>query len=437
VTKIDELIQRYGWTANDVNSLARVETWPVLSPEAHYGLAGRIVATIQPYSEADPAATLVHVLVGFGNLIGPGPHARVQEDTHPCRLNAILVGATSKGRKGTAWSTPRAMLGEIDPEYVARRVATGLSSGEGLIFNVRDPRIERQPVKEKGRIVDYEAVAVDEGEPDKRLLIIEPELASVLRRMNGETNTLSALVRQAWDSGRLATLTKNNPLRATNAHISIVGHITKDELTVELADTDRANGFANRFLFVLVKRSQLLPEGGRVPADLMMPLVRELSRAFSFAGTVAEMPRDEEAKGLWAEIYPLLSRETPGMFGAIISRAEAQVLRLSLLYAVLDCSSVVRAAHLKGALAVWQYAEDSARCIFGDRLGVSLADTIIEALRGRGSMTRTDISGLFARNRSSRELEAALSHLERHGLAKRVPQISDAQGRPAEVWAAV
>jgi hypothetical protein len=72
-----------------------------------------------------------------------------------------------------------------------------------LIYHVRDVREEKQPIKEKGRVVDYETVVMDHGVEDKRLLVEEPELASVLRRMDREGNSMSAVIRQAWDSGNL------------------------------------------------------------------------------------------------------------------------------------------------------------------------------------------------------------------------------------------
>jgi hypothetical protein len=45
-------------------------------------------------------------------------------------------------------------------------------------------------------------------------------------------------------------------------------------------------------------------------------------------------------------------------------------MRLSALYALLDKSAVVKADHLKAALALWEYCEASARFIFGEALGV-------------------------------------------------------------------
>jgi hypothetical protein len=60
----------------------------------------------------------------------------------------------------------------------------------------------------------------------------------------------------------LQTLTKSSAIKATAPHVSIVGHITSDELRRDLAATETANGFGNRFLWVLVKRSKELPNGG-------------------------------------------------------------------------------------------------------------------------------------------------------------------------------
>ena len=68
------------------------------------------------------------------------------------------------------------------------------------------------------------------------------------------------------------------------------------------------------------------------------------------------------------------------MFGAITSRAEAQVMRMACIYALLDQSVLIRKPHLEAALAVWGYAEDSARHVFGDATGDPVADQIRTAL---------------------------------------------------------
>ena len=54
---------------------------------------------------------------------------------------------------------------------------------------------------------------------DKRRLVVEPEFAQTLKVLAREGNTLSAIVRQAWDGEPLQTIVRNDPLRATGAHI--------------------------------------------------------------------------------------------------------------------------------------------------------------------------------------------------------------------------
>ena len=87
---------------------------------------------------------------------------------------------------------------------------------------------------------------------------------------------------------------------------------------------------------------------------------------------------------MWEAVYSELTAERPGMFGSITARADAHTLRFSLLYALLDGAAAIRRPHLEAALAVWQYAEDSARFIFGDATGDPIADRILSALRANG-----------------------------------------------------
>jgi hypothetical protein len=301
------------------------------------------------------------------------------------------------------------------------------------VWGVRDPIEKQEAVREGKQITGYQTVLVDAGVSDKRLLIVESELASALRVMGRDGSTLSPLIRQAWDTGDLRVLTKNSPAKATGAHISIVGHITRDELLRYLTSTETANGFANRILWVCAKRSQLLPEGGRIDEVDFSGMVQRLSEAANAGQNAGELHRDEAAKKIWREVYAALSEGKMGMFGSATSRAEAQVLRLALCYAVLDRAQVIRADHLLAALAVWDYCEASARFIFGNSLGYPEADRIMETLRANTTgLTRTQIRDLFGRNRSEREISAALTALEESGLARMVSEPTD--GRPIDRW---
>ncbi len=397
------------------------ENWPAsLDAAAFHGLAGEIVKTIEPHTESDPAAILLQMLAGFGSIVGSGPYYQVEGDRHHCILDPVLVGETSKGRKGTSWGRIRALFEMVEDPWVRQRVLSGLSSGEGLIWAVRDP------------IENSDGEQTDEGVPDKRLLVLESEFANVLRVIEREGNTLSAILRQAWDGGVLRILTKNNAAAATDPHISIVGHITADELRRYLTRTESANGFANRLLFVCVRRSKCLPEGGG-ETDLV-PYARRLAEAIGWARMVSRVTFDAPARAAWHAVYPRLSEGQPGLVGAVTSRSEAQTVRLAMIYALLDRSAQIRAEHLRAGLAVWQYTEDSAKYIFGSILGDPMADEILRALQaaGKAGMTRTEISTLFGRNRSAEKLGAALALLQRYGRANMT--LEGTGGRAREVW---
>ena len=224
--------------------------WPdPLGQDAFHGVAGRVLRAIEPHTEADPVALLLQFLAAFGNACGRTHYVRIEGDQHPPQLWPLLVGETAKGRKGTSLGRILDLFALVDPDWTRERVLGGLSSGEGLIWQVRDPTTKRVKDKETG---EFEDVQTDAGVEDKRLFVIETEFASVLRQIERQGNTLSAIMRGCWDRGNVQTLTKHEPAKATGATIAIVGHVTEEELKRHLTRTELANGLANRFLFACV-----------------------------------------------------------------------------------------------------------------------------------------------------------------------------------------
>jgi hypothetical protein len=396
---------------------------------AYHGLAGQIVRTIDPHTEADPVAILIQFLATFGNVIGSNPHYLVEADQHHANLFAVLVGQSSKARKGTSAGRVRSIVHHADEVWANERAKGGLSSGEGLIDQVRD---ETRRWDAKSKVFEI----ADPGISDKRLMVAEAEFGAVLRVCERAGNTLSPILRNAWDGLKLATMTRNAPLTATGAHISIIGHITDEELRFNLTRTDMASGFANRFLFARVRRSKELPDGGNLFDAEIIHLGGLVKEAADFARSCGRLAMTEAARKIWHGVYSHLSQGQPGLLGAIIARAEAQVIRLALIYALLDQRTEIDVAHLEAALAVWEYCEASAAGVFGKLLGDPVADEIQRALQQRGSdgMTRTEIRDMFARNLTGGRLGAALDLLQSRGLAR--TDMRSTRGRPAEVWIA-
>jgi hypothetical protein len=395
-----------------------------LGSAAYHGLAGRFVERVLPETEADPAALLIQFLVAFGNAIGRRPHAIADGSRHGLNLNVATVGPTSKSRKGTSLAHVFRVFKNADSEWADHHITGGLSSGEGLIWKVRDPIF---------KTVKGELQVEDEGVIDKRILVFQGELSGILKVMGREGNTLSSVLRDAWDGVKLTTLTKNSPAVATDTHISIVAHITREELRRQLNETEAANGFGNRFLWPLVNRSKCLPEGGDLPP--VNDIVTELHEAIEFARNTDKIVRTPAARELWAEVYPALSQGKPGLVGALTARAEAQALRVSCNYALLDSSPVVDLPHLKAALEAWRYCDESAQLIFESGTGNNLADRVVKALKvaGRTGLTKTEINyGLFNRNVPKFEIDEALRFLHWLKLAYRTEEKT--AGRAVERW---
>lgn len=453
--EVEQALQLLSGHVRDAVSTLPAETeekqerpWPTPpAPEAFYGLAGDIVRAIAPHTEADDVAILAQLLVAFGNAAGRGPHARVEASRHGLNEFVTLVGETAKARKGTSAAHVLHLFALVEAGRDAIRAATegswlqrcvksGLASGEGLIWAIRDAITKQEPIKEKGQVTGYQTVITDEGVADKRLLVQEGEFVATLKVLSRETNTLSPALRNAWDSAPLRIMSKGSPAQASDPHVSVIGHITRDELCQGMAAVEGANGFANRFLWICVRRSKLLPEGGCLADATLWPLVQRLTRALDFASTAGILRRDPEATELWAMVYSALSEGREGMLGNVTARAEAHVLRLSCLYAVLDCSVIVRKDHLLAALALWQYAEDSAAYIWGDSTGNPTADAILQALEaaGKDGLTREDInSDVFKRNKPAATIQEALSQLLKANKAVREREMpASGKGRPVE-----
>jgi hypothetical protein len=398
-----------------------VAEWPTLDPLALYGLAGDIVREVGPLSEADPVAILVNILAAFGNMVGRDPGFTVESTRHHLNMFGVLVGATAGGRKGQSWSTPRRLAEMVDEEWARASVKEGLSSGEGLVFNVRDASYKTTTDKVGG----IKETLLDPGVADKRLLVMEGEFAQVLRVMQREGNTLSPTLRRAWDGAEvLSPMTKNNVIKATGAHISVLGHITVEELLLLLGQAELSNGWANRFLWCCVRRSKYLPRGVPIPAVVLDRLAERLGAAVANSRGVGDIERTPEADVMWENVYQELSSPRPGLVGAMTARSEPQAMRLACIYALLDKTTRVRKEHLLAGLALLDYAADSVQFVFGRRLGDPVAEKCLESIRaaGESGLNVRELHQVFGNHQTADRLAAALQSLVALGLVEARPE---------------
>ena len=405
------------------SALPAVPGWPEVDPAAFHGITGEAVRLIAPETEADAIGLQAVLLTAAGASIGSVPHALADGAPHPPRLYTVLVGSTAGGRKGTVFAQVRRVMEVADPDFMATRVIGGFGSGESFVDAVRD-----------GNPNDPD----DEGVSDKRLLDREGEFGRVLRIGNRDNSTLFPTLRDAWDGVRLQARSRAHTSVATGASIALIGDITGDEIRVHLSSLEIGAGLGNRLNLFVVRRSKLLPEGGNLDDSAVHELGVRLRGRLERARRVGLMHRTADARDLWAAIYAdLEERERPGLVGTLTARAPAQLLRMSVAYALLDGCSEIDVPHLEAAWALWSYSARSAEFIFGTALGDAIADSLLAELKrvAPAGLDGTQQRDLFARHATGDQLDAARSLLESLGLAETVSVKTP--GRPKRVTFAI
>ena len=116
--------------------------------------------------------------------------------------------------------------------------------------------------------------------------------------------------------------------------------------------------------------------------------------------------------------YPRLTNPGGGLTGALCSRAEGHVLRLSLLYALLDSAAEIRIEHIRAALAFWSYCARSIEHLFNDQSGDHNRDKLVKAA-AIGPLTISDASRVFGCNREIEWVKAKLTQLVRDDVFER------------------
>jgi len=407
--------------------------WPApLGEDAYHGLAGDVIRSVAPYTEASPEALLTDLLASFGVMVGRGPYYRLGGDVQQPRLNVAVVGDTARGRKGAARGVIArvtenadlvALVGDIGlMPWTHRHYLKGLTSGEGLVS------------------------AVEKTGADGRVLIIEEEFGRLITAAAREGSTLSPLIREAYDRNRLQVANKNTPLEVSNAYIGIVANITQAELMSAFGatkSTETRNGFANRFLYIASRRPHKIART-HIPDGVIERATSDLRDAVKRARRVKEVTFSKPAEAVWDDWY-YAQPDAEGLYGAVTSRLDVHAVRVAMVYALLDGSRSINARHVKAALEVIRYADDSARHILGDSTGNPLADRILRALRKmdltQGAerdttpMTRTQILRLCSNHATKEEVDNALEALRGAQLIRETTEATG--GRPRTLIEAV
>lgn len=395
-----------------VEDIDDFELWPELDPCAiHPGLIHDFISAATANSEADPAAVLGTLLTRLSVEVGRNPFMMIGDGRQHVNLLAAIAGPTGSGRKGTSAKPVERLFQLAAQDYIPARTSPGpLSSGEGLIDAVKD-QVLNWVVDKKSKTGAGSWVVVHPGVDDKRLFILTEELSSALQAMAREGNTLSSIVRQVFDSGNLEPLTKSSKIKATGAHIGVLGHITIYELNGLLQECQIHNGLINRFLWFCSRRQKVCTFPEPIPDNDILIFQSEIKDIVRFSSKVGEIRHSRASRELWEEFYPGLSDSDGGFMGAVLERAPALVLRLAMLHCLVDCQAALTDKHLETAIMVWDFCEKSARYIFADKdVKNPLAKKIMELLTVQPS-SLTGIHKALGNHADGKNIQSTLKSL--------------------------
>lgn len=427
-----------GGRAGEVVRQARL--WLPRRDEAIFGtFLGDVVRQVAPYTEADPVGILVSLMAALGVRLGAGPHIRAGDDPHPLLVWPMLIGHTGTGKKGTAWSAAKRILRCADADFLTGNLRTGLSTGEGIAALFTDDQDDLDDPAAAALRAKARHAALPPG--DHRLLMVEPEWAVVMARMRREGNSLSGMLRAAWEGGDLSTMNVTARV-ARDTHIGLLAHITPGEFREKVSATDMAGGTYNRFLPTAVAMSQALPFSQGTPEDTVAALGADLARRLDQAAELRLLQLTDDAARVWGSVYVEFlahSSDNPTAVEQFLARAAPNCLRLAGIHAALDGTPHIHAHHLHAAAALTRYAIASAQAVFTttDPTTERLATWIADA--GPTGRTRKEINkDYFKGNTPADEITSHLDRLIETGQVTKSarPRADGGSGRTAVVYVA-
>lgn len=415
---------------------------PELHNVALFGVLRDMVDAACANSEAVRPTVAIHILARFAATIGRTAYIQIGDQRRHLRMNALIVGPTAKGRKGTSAEMPNELFTQAEVRLIASgwwplRKLTALATGEGLIHMVRDPRH------------DHEGNIEDAGVDDKRLLFDVSEFAGVLAQARREAATISTVLRDAFDGVRLVTPTKTSFCEASDTHIVVIGSVPETEIVKTLTSTDITNGLANRFPMFYSVRTKVVPMPKATDPQLMQGFAEHLAWAIYEATKQAQISMDDDALDYWCNVYHRLEETAhPPAVAALLARQSTYTLIFAALLALLNRQTVIQRDHLDAALAWVQFWEDTTLFVFSNgeqneqaiRMK-GLKDEIVQAMATLGGIKvkHSDVADNVTNKYQkawplAKDVKMAVELLERESPPRIYSETVTTGGRPSNLY---
>jgi hypothetical protein len=402
-----------------------------MSRKAYPGIVGEIVDIAEQQCGVSREAVATGFLIGMGNVLGRDI-VFPQGNNH---LNdyAVVVGYSEEGGKGMAWNPTESLLTHIDFEWMNTRRYGSFNSGDAIVVALRNNR----------------PLPKNRTELDNRLFIMSEEASKILKATQWPNNNLEEILCECWDCRpSLNSTNKRDHFLAENPYVSIFGNTTPRALKSYLGILQQENGFGNRFLWPMVRKTRV----ESFPKDVewskhkkVLKYLGDLKNHFERLKAKSTGPilldwAEDGVREMWDEFCKSFDRVS----NPLLSRRKPHVLRIASNFAVLEKSLVVKIAHLEASQEHWRYNIDSVEYNFGDDISIAnphskkmfwLLQRAPIGKYGYPELPRTTLSnGVFNRNQASPIdvqqaftglLEAKVARFEKRQLGR---------GAPTEMW---
>jgi DNA replicative helicase MCM subunit Mcm2 (Cdc46/Mcm family) len=213
-----------------------------------------------------------------------------------------------------------------------------------------------------------------------------------------------------------------------NQHLVVVGQMTPSAFRSGVDNLSLANGFMNRFIPILVARPHLIPwpgETSKRSRDLLGDLIHRCAHAPK--GILRLSPKARRIYEQWYLTREKRREHLPEKVAQLTARGNANVIRLAVIYALLQGSLTIRTQEIRAAIAIIEYADASANFLLATGK-VGLEAKITKILESKSPLSRDELHRALGGHNTKEELNRALNALEEAGIIKTTTE--QTRGRP-------
>ncbi len=385
-------------------------------PSIENKLCNQYMQILEDVTEAPRSYHLFTFLTIVGMLVGRSAYISWGADKIFPNLWTMIVGHTGRARKSSTINKGRAILNDIAPDV---QVLSSLSTWEGLLSAMQ---------RSNDNIVLRNEVTI----------VCMSEFDGFLKKTRQDS--IAHLIPQLCDlydcQADVRSVTKGNPLVVKNPFFSILAGIQPEVLEKSFQSNDVHGGFAGRFIYVYDVSDKEIPipiwnKQKEYNALLMelnaIKITNTKERAYAISDDCIE---------IWNLFYHTYRTPNgdPPLLLQLNDRMQNHVLKIAMLFAILDESDNIDKKHLVDAVSIGYWLMYNNRKLFG-MLGISEQQRIeqkIIDLIGVGVCNRREIFQSLSGRITGRDFDYAITGLIKADVIYE-QLMKNQRGRPTKI----